>query len=380
MEGGTGRAGWYVQQPTGYRAFMPRPLPPDPPIEFDESLSTLLSRADQAVGRLDGTAVTLPNPDLFVAMYVRQEAVLSSQIEGTQSSLDDVLAFELDPEGVEVPVDVTDVVNYVRAMNHGLQRLDTLPLSLRLIREIHRELLQGVRGADKMPGEFRTSQNWIGAGMAPLSRAIYVPPPPHAVMEALGNLERFLHEGKRHPLLVHAGLAHAQFETIHPFLDGNGRVGRLLITLLLCHYGVLQRPVLYLSAFLKRHRGEYYERLSAIRDQGDWEGWLRFFLRGVAETAEEATDTAQAIYRLRSEHIRLVEDAGLGARGRRLLDLLLQQPVVNVHLLDRELSLPFSTANRLLSRFEAIGIVQEATGGRRNRRFRYGQYLALFEQ
>ncbi len=367
-------------QPAGFRAFIPASLPPDPPILLDQSLATLLSRADQWIGRLDGVTVTLPDPDLFVAMYVRQEAVLSSQIEGTQSSLDDVLAFELDPEGTESPVDVVEVVNYVRAMNYGLDRLEALPLSLRLIREIHGILMEGVRGAEKPPGEFRSSQNWIGAGHVPLEHAAFVPPPAHAMRDALDDLERFLHQDQSLPVLVQVGLAHAQFETIHPFLDGNGRVGRLLITFLLCHKEVLQLPVLYLSAFLKRHRTEYYDRLMAIRDQGDWEGWLGFFLRGVVETAEAATRTARAILDLRVIHQAFLQDEGLERHGFRLLDLLFRRPVVNVRLVERELDMTYRTANALLARFVEIGIVRETTGGKRNRRFQYAHYIALFAQ
>src|SRR5215207_1254648 len=227
MPAGSSRAGRYVRQPNGYQAFIPAPLPPDPPLQIDDKLVATLSRADQAVGRLDGLTETLPNPDLFVAMYVRREAVDSSQIEGTQSTLEDVLAFELDPRRRDVPQDVEEVVNYVRAMNYGLERLATLPLSLRLIREIHAELLSGARGADKLPGEFRRSQNWIGPGGVSLSQATFVPPPVPEMTEALHDLETFLHEEGDLPVLVHCGLVHAQFETIHPFLDGNGRVGRL---------------------------------------------------------------------------------------------------------------------------------------------------------
>ncbi len=373
------RAGRFVKQPTEYRAFIPAPLPPDPPILLDSALGALLSRADQAVGRLDGVIHTLPNADLFVAMYVRQEAVLSSQIEGTQSSLDDLLAFELDPGGQELPQDVAEVINYVRAMNYGLDRLMTLPLSLRLIREIHAVLLEGVRGASKQPGEFRTSQNWIGAGNVPLARATFVPPPVSEMWTALNDLERFMHEEDSSPVLIYCGLAHAQFETIHPFLDGNGRVGRLLITFLLYHRGVLHRPALYLSTFLKRHRAEYYDRLMAVREQGDWEGWLRFFLRGVAETAEEATATARAIVQLRETHRRLIQEQGLGVHGPRLLDLLFHFPVVNVRLVEQHLGVAFVTANKLLKRLEALGIVEETTGGKKFRRFRYTPYLLLFD-
>jgi Fic family protein len=249
---------------------------------MDPPMVSLLSQADQAVGRLDGLAQTLPNPDLFVAMYVRREAVLSSQIEGTQSTLEDVLTFELDAKGQEFPKDVEEVVNYVRAMNYGLDRVSTLPLLLRLIRETQAELLRNVRGAHRRPGKFRASQNWIGPANVPLAQATFIPPPVHEMHQALDNFEKFLHQEGDHPALIHCGLAHAQFETIHPFLDGNGRVGRLLITFLLVHRGILHRPLLYLSHYLKRYRSEYYDRLSAIREAGDWEGWLKFFLRGVA--------------------------------------------------------------------------------------------------
>ena len=289
----TQRAGRYIQQLSGYKAFIPEGLPPTPGVEFDGELRTLLSTADRDIARLDAIATLLPNPDLFVAMYVRHEAVLSSQIEGTQSTLEDVLAFEAQGTNNDTPKDVEEVINYVRAMNHGLRRLGELPLSLRLLKEIHGELMQNVRGGEKTPGEFRTSQNWIGSAGSTLASASFVPPPPHELMNALGLLEKFLHEGKSSvPLLIRCGLAHAQFETIHPFLDGNGRVGRLLITLILCEDQALSRPLLYLSVFLKAHRAEYYDRLTAIREHGHWEQWLKFFLRGVSQTARAATQTA----------------------------------------------------------------------------------------
>ncbi len=373
------RAGRYVKQATGYRAFIPAPLPPDPPIEISPAMLAPLSRADQALGRLDGMAETLPNPDLFVAMYVRREAVLSSQIEGTQSTLEDVLAFELDAKGREFPRDVGEVVNYVRAMNYGLNRLQKLPLSLRLIREVHAELLRGVRGAQRRPGEFRTSQNWIGPADIPLSKATFVPPPVHEMREALGNFEKFLHHPHDLPVLVECGLANAQFETIHPFLDGNGRVGRLLITFLLVHRRVLHRPLLYLSHYLKRHRSQYYDRLMAIREAGDWEGWLKFFLGGIAETADEAVETARAILNLREQHRGLLQEKELGVSGLRLLDLLFEQPLVNVNAVESYLKVSFVTANKLVEQLQKLRLLKETTGGQRNRRYRYAPYLALFE-
>lgn len=373
------RAGRNILQPAGFRAFIPAPLPPDPPVEIDAEMQTLLSRADQALGRLDGVAQILPNADLFVDMYVRREAVLSSQIEGTRSSLDDLLAFDLDPEIPGLPDDVEEVVNYVRAMNYGLTRLTSLPLSLRFIREIHAELLRAGRGAEKDPGEFRRSQNWIAAGNLPIARAIFVPPPVTEMHAALDNFEKFLHAEHELPDLIVCGLAHAQFETIHPFLDGNGRVGRLLIAFLLVERGILNRPLLYISHYLKQHHGEYYDRLMAVRVKGDWEGWLRFFLLGVWETAEEATQTACTIVAMREEHRSLVRDRGMGDRGQQLLDLLFQRPLLNASVVAASLGVSFPTAGRLIAQAIGIGLLEEVTGARRNRRFRYAPYLALFE-
>ena len=372
------RAGRFIKQPAGYRAFIPAPLPPDPPIQFDSKIIALLSQADQSLGRLDGVAQTLPNPNLFLAMYVRREAVLSSQIEGTQSTLDDVLTFELDARGQQLPQDVEEVVSYVGAMNYGLRRLTSLPLSLRLIREIHGELLKDVRGAERSPGEFRSSQNWIGEANAPLSQATFIPPPVSEMHQALDNLEKFLRDEKGLPVLIHCGLAHAQFETVHPFLDGNGRVGRLLITFLLVYCGALHRPLLYLSHYFKRHRGEYYDRLMAIREEGDWEGWLRFFLRGVAEMAEEATATARSIISLRENHRALIQEHSRAVNALRLLDLLFERPLINVNLVKANLDIAFVTANKLVEQFEALGLLEETTGGSRNRRYRYTPYLMLF--
>lgn len=380
MAGVSTRAGQFVKQPLGYRTFRPAPLPPDPAISFDPQLIKLLSAADQALGRLDGVARMMPNPNLFVAMYVRQEAVLSSRIEGTQSTLDDVLAFELDEQSREIPLDVEEVVNYVRAMNYGLDRASSLPPSRRLIREIHAELLQGVRGADKRPGEFRTEQNYIGAGRVPIERATFIPPAPDDMDNSLDAFERFLNEDAELPPLIHCGLAHAQFETIHPFMDGNGRVGRLLITFLLCYRGILHRPLLYLSAFVERHRIEYYDRLMAVRERGDWEGWLTFFLQGVLETATEAAQTAQNILDLRENHRTLLQDAGASPNALRLLDLLFERPLVNVGFIEQSLSITYVTANKLVGQLQRLGILDETTGQRRNRRYRYTPYLALFSE
>lgn len=374
-----GRAGHLVRQETGYTAFVPTPLPPNPPLAFDTALIGRLADAADAVGRLDGVAQTLPNPDLFVAMYVRREAVLSSQIEGTQSTLNDVLAYELEPGRHDLPDDVEEVVNYVRAMNYGLDRLTELPLSLRLVREIHAELLHTGRGAAKEPGEFRRSQNWVGPEGLSLREATFIPPPPDEMIRALGDLEVFLHTDHGLPPLVECALAQAQFETVHPFLDGNGRVGRLLIAFLLVHRGVLHRPLLYLSYYLRRHRAAYYDRLTAIREDGDWEGWLRFFLTGVQETAEEAVGTARAIVDLRERDQATAGDVA-GVNGVRSLDVLFQQPLVNVNVLAEGLDVTFATANRVIDTLQSAGMVDEITGGRRNRVFRYRSYLDLFSE
>ncbi len=376
-----GRAGTYVQQPTGYRAFWPKPLPPDPPVKMEPELWDLLSRADRALGRLDGSTETLPNPDLFVFMYVRKEAVLSSQIEGTQASLIDVLEFESQALEAGRPQDVKEVVNYVAAMNYGLERVRELPVSLRLIREIHAKLLADVRGSERTPGEFRRSQNWIGPPGCTLQTAQFVPPPPAEMQDALGQLERFLHDTQPMPILIKVGLAHAQFETIHPFLDGNGRVGRLLITFLLCEREILRRPLLYLSYYFKRNRTEYYDRLQAVRERGDWEGWLKFFLRGVFEVAQEAAQTARQIVNMREEHRQLIVK-NLGRRAGRalaLLEALYERPVVSVEAVQQAVGVSFANANELTRGLEKLGLLRETTGQKRNRRFAYQAYLTLFE-
>lgn len=374
------RAGRYVQQPAGYRAFIPNPLPPDPTVEISPQMQVLLSQADRALGRLDGSIQTLPNPDLFVFMYVRKEAVLSSQIEGTQSSLQDVLTAEariLDPDR---PRDVGEVVNYVSAMNHGLARLRELPVSVRLIREIHGELLRGVRGQHLTPGEIRTSQNWIGPGGCSLREATFVPPPPHEVAGHLGELEKFLHAETPLPTLLLIGLAHAQFETIHPFLDGNGRVGRLLITFLLCEQNILLKPVLYLSHFFKQHRQEYYDQLQSVRDHGTWEDWLLFFLRGVIEVSQQATDTARHILALREAHrASIIANFGRAAgNGQRVLDYLYEYPIVSVKQVQDLIGTTYAAANELVSRLVRDDILAEITGHSRNRRFMYREYIDLF--
>jgi len=375
-----GRAGRSIQQPAGYRAFVPASLPPQPPIELGGEIAALLSAADRALGRLDGSVLTLPNSDLFVFMYVRKEAVLSSQIEGTQSSLQDLLSAEARLFDLGLPHDVDEVLNYVRAMNHGLARLDQLPVSVRLIREIHAQLMDGVRGGKLQPGELRTSQNWIGPTGCTLATATFVPPPHHELPRALGELERFLHATDALPPLVRIALAHVQFETIHPFLDGNGRVGRLLITFLLTQCGVLHKPVLYLSHYFKQHRQAYYDHLQAVRDKGEWEGWLAFFLRGVVDVAGEAAGTARRILLLREEHrATITNHLGRAAgNGHRVLESLFDRPIVSVADVQQLTGTTFAAANTLVSRLVQHGVLHEMTGYARNRRFRYAPYIALF--
>ena len=376
------RAGRFEVQPGGYRAFLPAPLPPAPSIEWTGELPGLLSAADRALGRLDGSVLTLPRPDLFVVMYVRKEAVLSSQIEGTQSSLQDLLAAEATLFDLSPPDDVGEVINYVRAMNHGLRHLAELPVSVRLIREIHAELMHGARGGQLAPGELRTTQNWIGPGGATPATATFVPPPHAMVPQALSDLERFLHAEDDVPPLVKIALAHVQFETIHPFLDGNGRVGRLLITFLLTERGILNKPVLYLSHYFKSRRQEYYDRLQAVRVRGDWEGWLAFFLRGVIEVAGGAAETSRRILSMREDH-RAAVTAKLGraaANGHKVLESLFDRPLITVKNVQQLTGTTYAAANGLVSRLVDAGVLTEMTGYARNRRFQYAPYIALFTE
>jgi Fic family protein len=377
QQGAPARTGEFVRQAGGYRAFLPAPLPPHPPVRVEGMLLKRLSDADRALGRLDGIADIVPNPDLFVAMYTRKEAVLSSQIEGTQASLTDLLEFEAEIAGSAGPGDVGEVVNYVEAMNFGLERVAELPLSLRLIREIHGVLLANVRGAERSPGQFRRSQNWIGPPGCSLQEAAFVPPPPSEVPQAMGRFEKFLHDRSPMPVLLKCALAHAQFETIHPFLDGNGRIGRLLVTFLLCHAGVLKRPLLYLSLHLKRFRDEYYSRLMAVREQGDWEGWVLFFLEGVFEVAQEATRTAREILLLREHDQARVRSSGLSSNLLALFDLLCRRPVVNADFVARSLAVTTATAYNLIGRLSKAGLLREISGRVWGRRFAYQAYLDI---
>lgn len=370
------RAGTFISQPSGYKTFKPKPLPPIPAVSYDSEMIELLSRADRMLGRLDGVTETLPDPELFVAMYVQKEAVLSSQIEGTQASLVDV--FEGD-QSREKREDIGDIVNYVGAMNYGLERLKEFPLSLRLLREIHQVLLSSGRGSKRSPGEFRTTQNWIGAPGCTLREATFVPPSVPDMNEAMGELELYLHNDDELPPLIKIALVHAQFETIHPFLDGNGRMGRLLITFWLCQQKILSQPLLYISYYFKKNRQDYYDRLMVVRKTGDWEQWIKFFLRGIAETSEEAISTAKEILSLK----KVCEDMIVKSNNnyRQLLDLLFRSPVIDKQEVAERLNVSQPTANRIVEQFCELGIlVDQKPESKRYKRYAFTKYLAILSR
>ncbi|WP_212645142.1 Fic family protein [Delftia sp. PE138] len=361
------------------RAFVPPPLPPEPAIDVLVLLEKL-SLAERALGRLDGITMLLPRQELFLYMYVRKEAVLSSQIEGTQSTLSDLLRFEAEVQAGQPIDDIREVSNYVDAMMYGLERLRDLPLSLRLIREMHGRLLQSGRGGTKSPGEFRRSQNWIG-GTRP-GNALFVPPPVNELGPCLDAFERFMHEdASRLPALIKAGLLHVQFETLHPFLDGNGRIGRLLVTLYLCINGVLNKPLLYLSLFLKTHRTEYYRLLQEVRENGNWEAWLDFFLTGVAQTANQAFEAATHIVDLfRQDRERIATEGERASSTLRIHDLFQLNPFLTSNQLVRQTGLSSPTVNTALADLQRLGIIEEVTGRKRGRVFSYQRYLSVLNE
>ena len=371
----------YASSGETFRAFVPAPLPPIPPLDLGGRLQQLLESATLALGRLDGISAMLPDMDLFLYAYIRKEALLSSQIEGTQSSLSDLMLYELD-DAPGFPIDdVMEVSNYVAALEHGLGRLaGGFPLSNRLIREIHGVLLSRGRGSDMMPGEFRRSQNWIG-GSRP-GNAAYVPPPHTAVLDCMGDLERFLHAREDGlPTLIRAGLAHAQFETIHPFLDGNGRVGRLLITLLLCEACALSEPLLYLSLYFKQNRREYYELLNHTRLTGDWEEWVEFFLTGVKVTSDGAVETSRRIDRMfRSDRERIQSAGRRSGSALRVHEALKERPVRSIQGVADQTSLSFPTVASAMSLLTELGISREITGRRWDRLFVYDEYLNILNE
>jgi len=373
------RSGKYINQLKGdarYKAFVPSELPFK--IEIDEELQSLLSKADLALGRLDGIAETLPDVDFFILMYIRKEATLSSQVEGTQATFADVLNAEAKVGDLEIHKDVDEILNYIQAMNHGLERLKTLSLSLRLIKEIHKILLQGVRGEWREPGEFKRSQNWVGG--TTIERASFIPCPPQEVMAALDNMEKFLHNTSRLPVLIKTGLIHTQFENIHPFLDGNGRIGRLLTTFYLCQQGALDKPLLYLSGFFKKYRQEYYDRLNAVHEKDDIEGWLKFFLEGVATTANQAVDTSKKIIKLKEDDFKKILALGRSTpKATLIFNFLFHTPILTVKDVEGITGLKNPNALLLISKMINLGILKEITGRKRSRVFRYQNYVNLFE-
>ena len=362
------------------KAFVPPPLPPEPPVRMNK-LYRLLEEASRAIGRLDGVASILPDTPLFLYMYIRKEALLSSQIEGTQSSLSDLLLFESE-EAPGAPLDdVQEVSDYVAAMNHGLARIrEGFPISLRLMREIHEILLSKGRGGTKQPGEFRRSQNWIG-GTRP-GNALFVPPPPDQVPDLMSDLEKFIHAGTPEiPALIKAGLVHVQFETIHPFLDGNGRLGRLLITFLLCAQGVIKEPILYLSLYFKTHRRHYYDLLQQVRERGDWETWLELFLEGVAETSVQAADAVREILNLFENDRRRIEGLGRpAASALRVHQLLQQKPIIAIPDAAHRLGISAPTVSKSIQHLERLGLLREITGKQRGRLFVYDSYLGILNR
>src|SRR5882724_2383982 len=376
------RLGRFIETPVAgevVRAFVPPPLPPTPPIDV-LALLDRLSAAERALGRLDGITTLLPRQELFLYMYVRKEAVLSSQIEGTQSTLADLLRFETEAQTAQPIDDIREVSNCVDAMMYGLERLENLPLSFRLIREMHARLLQSGRAGTKNPGEFRRSQNWVG-GTRP-GNALFVPPPPTELDACLDALERFMHEDQsRLPAVIKAGLIHVQFETIHPFLDGNGRIGRLLVTLYLCVHGVLRKPLLYLSLYLKTHRADYYRLLQEVRERGAWEAWLEFFLDAIADMANQAFYAATRIVDLfKRDRERITAESDRAGSALRVHELLQQNPFLTANLLVERTGLTAPTINAALADLERLSIVNEVTGRRRGRVFGYSGYLAILTE
>jgi len=373
------RAGVFVRQ-DGYDAFIPHPLPP-PDLIFNEGILYLLSRADGALARLDGVTQVLPNPDLFAAMYIKKEALLSSQIEGTQASLQGVLEFEAHIRPKDDINEIQEVLNYIKALHHGIEKLGFSPLSLDLMNEVHRFLIQGTRGSHKLPGRLRHAQNWIGVPGGTIQDAVFVPPPPEQVPGLMKDLERFIQSHDRTPTLVKAALIHAQLETIHPYLDGNGRMGRLMITFYLCSKDVLARPLLYLSYYLKRNREKYYTLLNGIRYQGNWEAWLEFFLQGVIEVSNNSIETAKRIIQLKETLIeKLLENNIGGVNAVKLIDTLFDHPIIAIGQVMEELRISRQAATKLVGKFEDIGIVEEITGKERYKQYMFVDYVRIIEE
>jgi len=377
------RAGKFVPQKGGYSTFIPESLPPKDyrDLLLDENLQLALSNASAALARLDGVTQVLPNPDLFVAMYVKKEALLSSQIEGTQASLQGVLEFEAKMKSRENVNEIQEVINYIKAMNYGLEKLKTSTISVDLFNEIHKTLITGTRGEQVLPGELRKIQNWLGVSGASILDASYIPPPPEYVDTLTKELEEFINSKITMPPLVKIALIHAQFETIHPYLDGNGRMGRLLITFYLCSIGSLSRPLMYLSFYLKKNREKYYELLNNIRNKGDWESWIYFFLKGVVEVSNNSIETAKKIIQLKNDMIKKLMENHIGGNNAiKLVDLLFDRPLITTKIVATELKISMQAATILLSKFQKIGIIGEITGKQRYKEYIFLEYMKIIQE
>lgn len=359
-----------------YKSFRPTALPPE--IEMDSEMIASLTGATKAIATLDTLSSYIPNMNLFVSMYVRKEALLSSQIEGTQATLEDVLDPLIEKNANQ---NVADVINYIKATEYALQRLDTLPLCNRLIKETHAVLMSGVRGQEKSPGEFRTSQNWIGAAGSTLKTARYIPPCPEDMIQAMSDLEKYINADDTLDVLIQAALIHYQFETIHPFLDGNGRVGRLLITLFLMEKKLLTTPALYISYYLKRNRIEYYDRMSEVRNKDNYEQWIKFFLRAVKESAEDASDTIHKLSKLHTKNAEIINGMGRAAKtGTKLFEYLEQNPIIDIRKTSEDLGLAYSTVSATVNRFVESSILTQTNNASRNRVFAYTEYLDILRK
>ncbi len=373
------RSGEYISNLTGeamYKSFRPAPLPPV--LNMDDEMITQLTSATKALATLDTLSSYIPNMNLFVSMYVRKEALLSSQIEGTQATLEDVLDPLIEKNANQ---NVADVINYIKAAEFALERMNTLPLCNRLIKETHAVLMSGVRGQEKNPGEFRTSQNWIGAAGSSIKNARYIPPNPDDMINAMSDLEKYINSDDSLDLLIQAALLHYQFETIHPFLDGNGRVGRLLITLFLMEKKVLNSPALYISYYLKKNRIEYYDRMSEVRNKDNYEQWIKFFLNAIKESADESVETIKKLSELHNVNIKKIDAMGRAAKNARaVFDYLEQNPIIDIGKTAEELNLAFSTVSLAVNRLVDAGILIQTNNANRNRVFSYEDYLAILRK
>lgn len=375
------RAGYYKTNLSGelaYPSFMPNPLPPDPPIEMSEEMIRLLVKANSELAVLESVATRIPNVDLFVSMYIRKEALMSSQIEGTQATLEDVLDPMID---ANTNRNVADVVNYIKATEFAVKRLNELPLCNRLIKETHKVLMSGVRGQEKNPGEFRYSQNWIGGQGSTLKNARYIPPSPEDMIDAMSDLEKYMNESDDLDVLIRAALIHYQFETIHPFLDGNGRVGRLLITLFLMEKKVLTTPALYISYFLKKNRVEYYDRMTEVRTKGNYEQWIKFFLQALLESAEDAITAIDELAILHDKNVALISNMGRAAKNTMLVFKYMEShPIIEIQKTSEALGIAYNTASGAVNRLLDAGILIQTTNANRNRTFSYEEYLAILRK